>query len=502
MPNPFLHVPLLVLLFPLGIFRIAKTSCTSGKAFRQAWFAAAAAYSSSLYWLAIPVHDFAYLAPQINVPWALAIFCPVLLGAYLGLFPAVFALILSLARLRNRNWFALGIFSGLLWACLELLRGLLFTGFPWLDLPTAFAPWPVWLQHLRFWGVPGANVLFVAGTIWFCAALKNRYPLPPLLAAVLLFSLLNIDGHFRIKNNRPENTEQHTVRLVQGNIPQQEKWYASEQKRTVDTYILLSDGNKEQPDADLIIWPETAIPLYLQDKSLLGQNIRALAARKRVHMLIGSPAYREQEDGTHKLYNRAYLLSPFGELLESYDKQHLVPFGEYIPFKSYFPSLARVTTDGPDFSPGTQTAPLYADPFALGVMICYEVIFPDTAQQRVAAGSNVLINISNDAWFAKSSAPEQHLNAAVLRSIEQNRVLLRATNTGISAIIDNTGTVIARTELFTSTELTRTLPLTREETTFYHRNYSWLRMAFPVTFFLFVCCLPRIKRKWKNDLLL
>lgn len=496
MPNPFLHIPVCILLFPVGILQIAQTGGTPGRTFRHAWFAATLAYAATLYWVAIPVHNFGYITPKIQVPWIIAAFCPLLLGTYLGLFPAIFALLLFKVKIPQKNWFALGIFAGLAWTCLELVRGILFTGFPWLDLPTAFVPWSILLQHLRFWGVPGATVLFVSAAVWIYTGIKNQNYHLPFIISALLFGFITFDGYFRITNNTPEEKEKYTIRLVQGNIPQQKKWLPTQQKQEIDTYLKLSKGKGNEPD--LIIWPETAVPFYLQANNELSLEVRAYAAAKRLYMLVGSPAY-EEKDGNFQLYNSAFLISSFGDIVKRYDKQHLVPFGEYIPLQHLFPFLNTFNNMQQNFSSGTQTAPLNADRLALGVLICYESIFSNIAQNLVKSGCNVFVNISNDAWFDKSSAPLQHLHAASLRCIEQNRYLLRATNTGISAFVDNTGTIIAKTELFKATELTRSLPLIREKTTFYHRNYSWLIPAFPILFMLFLWQLPRIKRrKWKT----
>ncbi len=199
-------------------------------------------------------------------------------------------------------------------------------------------------------------------------------------------------------------------------------------------------------------WPETALPFYFQDGEELAGSVIRFARRHDVPVLAGSPAYIRQGE-SYSLYNRVYLVTPQGTEFPRYDKVHLVPFGEYVPFGKYLPFLSKLVHGVGDFRPGRDAAPLRYRDLALGVLVCYEAIFPELAQERVEAGANVLINVSNDAWFGRSSAPMQHLGLAALRAVEQGRFLIRATNTGISAVIDPKGRILARSGLFTTERL-------------------------------------------------
>jgi len=221
-----------------------------------------------------------------------------------------------------------------------------------------------------------------------------------------------------------------------------------------------------------MLWPETAMPFYFEQQREYAAAIRLFAADNDIYLAFGAPAILREAQST-SLLNRLFLLSPSGLTAGFYDKEHLVPFGEYTPFGTAIP-LLRDVLQGMDFSPGKHNTPLRLNQqdgseLLLGALICYEAIFPALAQERVRQGATILINVSNDGWFRKSSAPLQHLAHAVLRCVEQSRALARATNTGVTAAIDPFGRVTARLEgLFVDDVLSTTITPNRE-ITLYHR---------------------------------
>jgi apolipoprotein N-acyltransferase len=221
-----------------------------------------------------------------------------------------------------------------------------------------------------------------------------------------------------------------------------------------------------------MLWPETAMPFYFEQQHEYADAIRRFAADNGIYLAFGAPAV--VRDSHHRsLRNRLFLLSKSGLTTGFYDKEHLVPFGEYTPFGTAIP-LIRDILQGMDFSPGRHNALLRlqgrdGSELLLGALICYEAIFPALAQARVEQGAAILINVSNDGWFRKSSAPFQHLAHAVLRCVEQSRPLARATNTGITAAIDPFGRITARLDgLFVDGSLSTTITPGRGITT-YHR---------------------------------
>ncbi len=244
------------------------------------------------------------------------------------------------------------------------------------------------------------------------------------------------------------------VSVAQGNIDQSQKWDPAFQEETVRRYVDLSRSEASRNKPALIVWPETSMPFFLQERTPLSKQVRDLVQELAVPLIAGSPGYEpDQARSRYVYFNRAYLLKSSGNIAGIYEKEHLVPFGEYVPLAPLFPFLARLVEGIGDFLPGQRVSPLTSGDLALGVLICYEAIFPELAQKRVREGATVLVNISNDAWYGRSSAALQHLHLSLLRAVEQDRYLVRATNTGISAIVDPRGRVLARTGLFEMTSI-------------------------------------------------
>ena len=217
-------------------------------------------------------------------------------------------------------------------------------------------------------------------------------------------------------------------------------------------YKTLSLQRKAATEPALIVWPETAVPAYFQDRRSLREEITAIPRQTGSFLLFGSPAHRGE--GTEiQFLNSAFLLSPAGAILARYDKVHLVPYGEYVPLRRFFPFFSKIVVGVGDFGTGEGYFPLVMNGHKVGTMICYEAIFPASAATYKRRGADLLVNITNDAWYGTTSAPYQHLSMTVFRAIETRLFLLRAANTGISAIIDPTGRIVAQTPLFVRTAL-------------------------------------------------
>lgn len=266
--------------------------------------------------------------------------------------------------------------------------------------------------------------------------------------------------------------------VIQGNIDQSEKWIPEFQEKTIDTYMRLS-LHAARHNPDLIVWPETAVPLFFQDPSHLSTRIRKTPDITGADFLFGSPAYVRSEDQV-SYTNRAYLLSRRDRAIRTYDKVHLVPFGEYVPLQRFLPFVNRLVPAAGDFVPGEHVSPLKSGPYAAGVLICYEAVFPYLSRRQVKEGANILVNITNDAWFGETSAPFQHLSMSVFRAVETRLPLVRAANTGISAFVDSRGRILKQGELFQEAVLVCDVPLSQEGPTFYVRYGD----VFPL--FLFV----------------
>ena len=199
---------------------------------------------------------------------------------------------------------------------------------------------------------------------------------------------------------------------------------------------------------DLVIWPETATPFFFQETGPLRQAVLAAALEAKVHLLFGSPAFRQDAGGVLEELNRAYLVSPDGWEVASYDKMQLVPFGEYVPYARVLFFVNRIVE-----AVGTVVAGVSHTVFRLptarfAVLICYEDVFPALTRRFIAGGADFLVNITNDAWYGPTSAPHQHLAQATLRAVENRVPLVRAANTGISAVIDADGRIRWQGPLF------------------------------------------------------
>jgi apolipoprotein N-acyltransferase len=226
---------------------------------------------------------------------------------------------------------------------------------------------------------------------------------------------------------------------------------------------------------DLIVWPESPAPFFLNDARFVG-TVEGVAQRANTYVIAGSIGLKNVQaapgERPYKLLNSAVLISPAGVMEARYDKLHLVPFGEYVPFQSLLVFAQKLTKESGDFVSGTERKVFDAGGQRIGTFICYESIFPDEVREFARNGAQVFVNISNDGWFGETGAPEQHLNMARMRAVENGRWLLRGTNTGITASIDPYGRVVARVPRNTRVALQAPYAL-ETGTTFYTRHGDW-----------------------------
>lgn len=488
LPNPVLHLPLAVLAYPGCLYLLAQLASSRKQAAIHGWLLGFCGNGAGLYWILYPMHDVA------GIPLLVAVPCAMLLYAALACYSALFAF--GVNRLSSLPVFAHTgsagcgralappLLAGLLFAGFEVWCGFLFTGFPWLALNGAFGLTPVWMQAASLIGGCGLSALYAAAACCIASMMlapTARQRLAAGLTALALLAALPGYGLLRLAAQPPVPAgPPFSLLIVQGNIDQNQKWVPAFQHHTLKHYIALSEqGLAEQMRQDppqaplLVLWPETAMPFAFQSHPDYAEQLYSFAARHRINLLFGALGV---EHGTPpRLFNRLFLLSPKGTFLGYYDKRHLVPFGEYTPFAADLPFL-RDLLQGMDFFPGKTAGPLFperpgqnARPPLLGPLICYEAIFSSLAHERVAHGATVLVNVSNDGWFRQSSAPLQHLSHVAMRAVEQSRPVLRATNTGVSAVIDARGRITASTaELFVDGALAgKAEPCA--ETTLFHR---------------------------------
>ena len=440
-----------------------------------------------LYWIVIVLNRYG------GLPLGLAVPALVLLAAYMACFPAIccFAvgLVVSAQPDRSRSAAALVWAAPAAWVGCEYLRSVLFTGFPWMDLGYGLFAQPILIQaadlgghHLLSFALVLSNGLATAGL----DRLRHRSSLSrqtrwPLLAAAAV--LLAIGGYSFARQQTVDaalaSARQARVAVVQGNIDQSVKWSQSNKVATVNTYLRLSRQMTREGAVDLVVWPETALPFYPQQDPLVSR-LDDFATAEATWLLTGAPLFTitpgENGAGQEQYWNGALLLGPGGRIGGEYAKQHLVPFGEYVPLRRWLPFLQPLVVNIGDFSAGAGQKPLALGAMRLGVLICYESIFPDIARESVGQGANLLVNITNDAWYGRSSAPWQSMAMAVLRAVENRRALVRAANTGISGFVDPLGRITARTELFVETAQAASTPLLELNTVFGQGGH-WFGLA-------------------------
>jgi len=470
-PRPDLYVFAWVALVPLLIFMEQRP-------FASGFCAGIAFFAPVLYWLNIVMTTFGGLPPVFS--FLAYLFLLVYLSCYFGL-----ATWLS-CQLKAYRALPFFVTMPFVWVALEYLRGHLLTGFPWALLGYSQQNFSTVIQSADVTGVYGVSFLLIAVNCALAGLLsgtKNRWRWVGAVF-VLLMTVIHLGyGFWRASLPLEERSETLRVSLIQGNIDQAQKWSPDQRQ-----YQLLSQQALQQP-VDLLIWPEAATPFFLQDETEAAVQVRRLPGQLQTPLLLGSPAYQVLEGERYKYYNSAFLLQPEQASMQRSDKVHLVPFGEYVPLGRLLAFIDKLVVGVGDFSPG-KIKPLVLNADPLGTLICYEVIFPALARDYVLKGSRLLVNMTNDAWFGRSSAPYQHLAMARFRAIENRIWLARAANTGISAFISPAGRVVSTIPLFESLYLSATVGL-GAQVTFYTRFGDLFSHVCLAVGFVFVALLGR-----------
>lgn len=483
-PNDFINFPPLALAWPVALAVLGREAPSRAAALRMGWISSIVGGMGALYWLTLPVHNVG------GLPWLLAVPCALFIVTCIGSAGGLFAL--AARMFHDRPAWLQAVLLGLLWYLLETIYAVAL-GFPWLDMAGALSPWPVLVQAADIVGGYALAGLWVMTALLCCLAFvcapRRFHPdHASLLSGLLLTAALLCYGGWRLDANplvsNPSGANSLDVLFVEGNVDQNQKWIPAFQRQTVDLYLGLTyQALAEKPNArPLIVWPETAMPFFFETNALHAPRIRELAARSGGALLLGAPgAERRPGKKEPDVFNRAFLLGPNGDTVGHYDKEHLVPFGEYLPEWLNLGFLEALLQGVGVYQTGTATAPLRHDNLALGMLICYEGIFPWLAQNRVADGANILADISNDGWFGNTPAARQHLYLTALRAVEQNRWILRGTNTGISVVIDPRGRLTMRGGQFKAQALWGRAAL---ETTpsLFHSLSPWLMPGAALTF--------------------
>jgi apolipoprotein N-acyltransferase len=426
-------------------------------------------FAGCLYWITFikEMGSFAYLS------W-------ILLSLYLSLYIAVFCLFLSFTNL---------LIAPFLWVTFEFARAHFLSGFPWVLIGhSQFKNIPL-IQISSLTGVYGVSFLVVlvnaAIAYFFANIFKGKRVILVLAVAIIIFivsytyGLMVIAGYVakdeyeRSSKLAEDITKKIKISVLQGNIEQESKWDKEYIEKTLDIYEnLTKSAVKDSPQ--IIIWPETAAPVYLRYDKKYFEKVKKIVELGNTYSLIGAPdALIDKDYNIKEYFNSAFLISKEGKILSKYDKIHLVPFGEYIPYKDVFSFLKKVASGAGagDFSPGGVYT-VFNGPDKFSVLICWEIVFPELARKFVMNGANFLVTISNDAWYRISSASYQHFINLPFRAVENRVNIVRAANTGISGFVDYKGEILSYLDIFKRDKLTSLIVMRKQET-LYTRFGDW-----------------------------
>ncbi len=448
---PLQLVPLLVPALT-GLIWLIGAASSRRAAFAIGWWFGVGHFASGLYWISI-----ALLVDAARFAWMIP-FTVFGLSAFFALFTG-FATWVAVVVSPPGVGRVLALAAA--WTFQEWLRSWLLTGFPWNLLATVWVPVDSVLQSAALFGPYGLGLL----TVW-AAASPSLLTQPGISSRwriwlgtglpVTLFLLLAIVGTIRLGNADDNRVEGVRLRLVQPAIPQQLKWQDDMRERHLAAHLALS-ATPATPPPTHVIWSETAVPFFLASDTPARELVASVAPEGGL-VITGAPRGGREPDGLAHVWNSLLAIDRNARVVGSYDKFHLVPFGEYVPFRGLI-GLSKITAGRVDFSsgPGPRTLQLPGLP-PVSPLICYEIIFPGDV---VAAGDRPawILNLTNDGWFGHSAGPYQHFAAARLRAVEEGLPVVRVANTGISGVIDGYGRVTARLGLGVAGYLDADLPI-------------------------------------------
>lgn len=438
-------VPLLYFLFDLD----------GKKVFKAGFYFGVVYFFGTTYWIYHSMNKYG------SIPLIPSFLLVLLLCLYLSLFPALFA---YLYRSFTRRSDMPSLFvAPVLWTTLEFLRSYALTGFPWSSLGYSQYLFLPLIQVADITGVYGISFLIVAvnGAIVDALLLKRKHKEKPLASflptyggfALLGLSLVVVLSYGFYRMYQPRDGHNVKVAVIQGNVEQDKKWDPAYQESVVSTFQQLSvSAAGEAPQ--LIVWPETSLPFYFGKNKELTERFISFQRQLNSYLLFGSVLFRHS-DTASGYTNSALLLDKNGIITYSYDKIHLVPFGEYIPLKRVLFFLETLGAGVGDYIPGESYRKAVTPFGSFGTLICYEIVFPGLVRKFYAKGGDFIVTITNDAWFGKTFGPYQHFSMAVFRAIENRKPVVRAANTGISGFIDSNGRILGKTELFKRTYMVR-----------------------------------------------
>lgn len=429
----------------LAPLMVASSVATSAAAAGWAGFAGGlASFLLILAWIQ------PFLVRWAHLPAAASLGFLLLLCAYLALFASAFCLCIHMVSMRMGYRAAL-LIAPAAWTGLELARARLLTGFPWCLLGTSQHEFLPAIQVAELGGVYAVSFVLACSSalvaILVMAWSRRREESAPVVEAILLAAIVVsalVYGAWRLWT-MPPAADGIEVALIQPNVEQTDKWDPAERDRIEAAHVAMTRRAVEG-GAAFILWSESSVPASITQDGAYRLRVELLAGEAGADIVLGSVAVENGGDRS-RAFNSAFLVRSDRGLSGRYDKMRLVPFGEYVPLRSFLTFIEPIVEGAGDFEPGVAVAPLKGALFDVGALICYEAIFPELARAWARSGADLLVAITNDAWYDDTAMPRQHLIHSVLRAVETRRYLLRCAATGISAIVGPTGRVLARSEL-------------------------------------------------------
>ena len=449
---------------------------TSLAALRLGYLMGAVSSLGLLYWTSLVVIQYGGLSLPVGVAIMVA------LCLALAVFPCLFAWLVG-RWLRRLGATAL-LLSPLAWVAMEMLRSHTLLRFSWCLLGYSQQPNLPVIQLARYTAVYGVSFLLaLASAVLAYVAVEPRPPRRRTALAGLALVLGVAWGHGILVLRQPlAEIGRLRVGLVQGAVTQDEKWDPGLAWRNIDRHLDLT-RKAAGAGARFVIWPESSVPFLYDRHPEVAERLQALAREQGIHLLFGNDDVEASSQGGSRAFVGAKLLDSRGNLTYRYHKMRLVPFGEYVPLKPLFTLggryAAKLVQQVADFSAGTEPTVGSVDGQRFGTLICYEAIFPDQVRLFTAGGADLIVNITNDAWYGRTSAPYQHLAMAAFRAVENGKFLVRAANTGITAVVDPRGRILEQTALFEQAVVVRDIPIVSGQT-FYARHgdlFGWTCFA-------------------------
>lgn len=448
-------------LFALSAFAAQVKNSTSYKqAITLSYIFGFGFFLASLYWISFGP------AVYLDQFWWVIPF------AFAGLpaFIALFIILVGLISYKFKESFFYHFVFTLSWLFVEWLISWIFTGLPWAMLGYGFSISELFIQPASLLGILGLSFVAVfAGSAFY----SREHGLFRTTLALIIISSCIVYGYLRLQSHKTEYSDIR-IRIVQPSIPQIDKWDSNIFWENMAKQIELSQKGKTPPD--IIVWSEAALTVPYHYKPVF-DSIMSVFTKKNQVLLSGGVSDNNKKGDEFEIYSSLVALGDDGKLLFDYHKAHLVPFGEYMPLKSYIP-LKKLTHGILDYTQGTRevlTLSKYNN-LRIQPLICYESIFFD--EVRISnQDADIIVNVTNDAWYGKSSGPYQHMQISRIRAVENGLPLIRSANNGISAVIDPLGRVLDELELNEVNIIDSYLPLKLNKPTIYTK-YGYLSLMF------------------------